>query len=111
MINYPCDPEKLLEGYPDIYDRLYKKDHATGVYAMKPFECPIDAAALNMLRERMPTRSSHTTVSLALQMHKLPKKCSALKALADQAMCMQEQTARLQIESEMAETLPGFQST
>lgn len=107
VVAYPTTPEELERECPDIFEHFTK---AGTVDAWQPLQCPIDEAALNALRTRMPTRKSHASINLRVRMHSLSK--SDRRSMAGQVLKdpnVSRQMDKLIFESEArAAGLTGF---
>ena len=90
-----------------MHQRFYK---AGSDKAFSAVACPIDEAALRMLFTRMPTQNTHTTISLAIKLHQLPKKAMSLSSgMGCPNQAFMQQLQRMQLQKGMRRAgLPGF---
>jgi hypothetical protein len=63
VLNYPATPQEFKDTHPDLYKRFYKDSEA--------ITCPINGDALNLLRERMPSRKNNKGVGLPITLQGL----------------------------------------
>ena len=91
--------------HPEVAKRFYNKDPD---HPLQPVPCPLDEAALCLLRERMPTRKSHASIRVSVQLHSLLKSRSSGVAQLMKALPLQNAVERLTMQAEMGKLLPGF---
>ena len=79
--DYPDSPNDLPSL---VYNVLYKVGTSK---EYRPVDCPLDESILNVLRARMPTRKTHSSVAAVIKMH-TPSKMQALMRGITTAMNM-----------------------
>ena len=109
--------------HPDMYNRFYHVSTdipSEGIAKYPPVACPMDAADLTCLRNRMPTRNTHSGVSFTFRLGRPMNRQNlagrpatpslgrtGLASLVHDPLTWQA-LSRIAMENEIRADLPGF---